>query len=91
MGLLRTILSLVMLLILVHVVLVYLGVEQTTNTVTNAIYSLGALLEAPGALILGFLGDFGPDFLDPNSFYAVALTALAAYFLVYVLLGASRD
>jgi hypothetical protein len=90
MGLLRTILALVILVILVHVGLVYLGIERTTNAITEAIYGLGFLLESPATIILGFLGTSLPDTLDPNSFYVVALTAAAAYFVLYLLLGIGR-
>ena len=50
MGLVRTILVLVILLILTHVALMYAGVGPGTNVLTNAVYSLGALLESPAAV-----------------------------------------
>ncbi len=90
MGLLRTILSLVVLLILVHVGLVYFEVERGANVVTEAIYGLGLLVESPATIILGLLGTNRPEFMDPNSFFVVALTAAAAYFVLYLLLGIGR-
>lgn len=90
MGLLRTILSLVILVILVHVGLVYVGVERGANAITEAIFGLGVLLESPATILLGLLGANRPDFMDPNSFFVVALTAAAAYFALYLLLGIGR-
>ncbi|MBA2692009.1 MAG: hypothetical protein H0U65_05875 [Rubrobacter sp.] len=90
MGLLRTILALVILVILVHVGLVYLNIERTTNAVTEAIYGLGFLVESPATIILEFLGTNLPSSLDPNGFFVVALTAAAAYFVLYLLLGIGR-
>ena len=52
MGLIRTILALIILLILVHVGLYYMDVRPGANQVVAAIYSLGALLESPATLLL---------------------------------------
>lgn len=90
MGLLRTILALVILVILIHVGLVYLGIERTANAITEAIYGLGALVESPATVILGLIGTNLPNALDPNSFFVIALTAAAAYFILYLLLGIGR-
>jgi hypothetical protein len=89
MGLIRTILALVILLILVHVGLVYVGVRQGANNVIDAVYSLGALLESPAALVLDAVPAL-QEYLDPNSFFTVALTAAALYFILYLLLGVGR-
>ncbi len=71
MGLIRTILALVILLILVHVGLVYAGVGQGANSVTDAVYGLGALLESPAAFLLGAVPAL-QEYLDPNSFFTIA-------------------
>ncbi len=89
MGLIRTILALVILLILVHVGLVYAGVKPGANSVTDAVYSLGALLESPAALLLGAVPAL-QEYLDPGSFFIVALTAAALYLILYLLLGVGR-
>jgi hypothetical protein len=89
MGLIRTILALVVLLILVHVALFYLGVEQGANVLTDAIYSLGRLLESPVAFLLNTV-TFLQRYLNPKNFYVVALTAAALYFIIYLLLGVGR-
>ncbi len=86
MGLIRTILAVVILLILVHVGLVYAEVRQGANSLTEAIYSLGVLLEAPAALLLGAVPAL-QQYLDPSSFFTVALTAAALYLILYLLLG----
>ena len=92
MGLIRTILALVILLILVHVGLVYAGVAQGTNSLTHAIYSLGALLESPASVLLKALPLTAQqrNAVDTGSFYVVALTAAAGYFILYLLLGVGR-
>jgi len=89
MGLIRTILALVILLILVHVALFYLDVAQGANVLTDAIYSLGTLLEAPVAFLLNTVTVL-QRYLNPKSFYVVALTAAALYFIIYLLLGVGR-
>ena len=89
MGLIRTILALVILLILVHVGLMYVNIGQGTNILTNAVYSLGALVESPASLLLNTVTPL-QQYLDPGNFYVVALTAAAIYLILYVLLGVGR-
>jgi hypothetical protein len=89
MGLIRTILALVILLILVHVGLMYFDIGRGTNVLTNAVYSLGVLVESPAQLLLNTVTPL-QQYLNPNSFYVVALTAAAVYFILYVLLGVGR-
>ncbi|HEV3476791.1 MAG TPA: hypothetical protein VG127_04845 [Rubrobacteraceae bacterium] len=91
-GLIRTILALIVLLILVHVGLVYAGVEPGTNNLTAAIYSLGELLESPAVVLLNVLPLTAEqrDVADTSSFYVIAFTAAAGYFILYLLLGVGR-
>jgi hypothetical protein len=89
MGLIRTILALVILLILVHVGLMYFAIGRGTNVLTNAVYSLGVLVESPAELLLNTVTPL-QQYLNPNSFYVVALTAAAVYFILYLLLGVGR-
>ena len=93
MGLIRTILALIIIVILVHVGLSYAGVGENTNNITQVIYGLGALLESPAAAVINALP------LSPgqrsvangsNSFYVTALVAAAGYFVLYLLLGVGR-
>ena len=92
MGLIRTILALVILLILVHVGLVYADVRPHTNGLTAAVYSLGKLLESPAVVLLNALPLSAKqrDLAAPSGFYVVALTAAAGYFILYLLLGIGR-
>ena len=89
MGLIRTILALVILLILIHVGLVYTNIGQGTNVLTSAVYSLGVLVESPARLLLNTVTAL-QRYLNPKSFYVVALTAAAVYFILYLLLGVGR-
>ena len=89
MGLIRTILALVILLILVHVGLTYTNVEQGTNVLTSAVYSLGVLVESPAQVLLNTVAPL-QRYLNPRNFYVVALTAAAVYLILYVLIGVGR-
>ncbi len=90
MGLIRTILALIILLILAHVGMVYAGVEPGTNQLIDAIYSLAALLESPATLLLNAVPSSGQVEVDASNIYVVALTAAAGYFILYLLLGVGR-
>lgn len=92
MALIRTILALVILVILFHIGIVYADIDAGTNGLTQVVYSLGALLESPAQALLNAL-PLSPEqrnVANPNSFYAVALTAAGGYFLLYLLLGVGR-
>jgi hypothetical protein len=89
MSLFRTILALVILLILAHVALFYLDVERGANVLTEAIFSLGTLVESPAAFLLDTIGAL-QRYLNPNNFYVVAISAAALYFVIYLLLGVGR-
>jgi len=89
-GLIRTILALIILLILVHVGLYYMNVKEGGSQIVRAIYSLGTLLESPATLLLNLISSTGQVQVDANSFYVVALTAAAGYFILYLLLGVGR-
>lgn len=90
MGLIRTILALVILLILIHVGLVYVGIDRGVNAVSDAIYSLGELLESPAVLLLNAASTTGQIGQYVENFYVIALTAAAGYFVIYLLLGVGR-
>ncbi|TCJ16937.1 hypothetical protein E0L93_09595 [Rubrobacter taiwanensis] len=76
MGLLRTILTLIALVVLAHVALVFLGFGPENHEVVAAVFGLGELFEAPIQLVL-------PD----RGFYVTALAAAAAYLILAFLLG----
>jgi len=89
MGLIRTVLALVILLILAHVGMVYADIGRGANVLTEAVYSLGTLLESPAQVLLNTVTVL-QRYLDPTNFYVVALTAAAVYFILYLLLGVGR-
>lgn len=78
--------------ILAHIGIVYVGVDANTNGLTQVIYSLGVLLESPAQALLTVLPLSAEqrDIADPNDFYAVAITAVIGYFILYLLLGVGR-
>ncbi|MGF1471119.1 MAG: hypothetical protein ACFB50_05160 [Rubrobacteraceae bacterium] len=92
MGLIRTILAFVILVILSHIGIFYAGLEAGTNSLTEVIYTLGTLLESPAQALLNVLPvPVGQqNILDPNNFYSVAFTAVVGYFILYLLLGVGR-
>lgn len=79
MGLLRTIIALIILVVLAHTGLVYLNYGQETNQITGAVFGLAQLLEIPAQMLLPGRG-----------FYTVTLAAAGGYFLIYLLLGIGR-
>lgn len=79
MGLLRTVIALIVLLILAHAGLAYLGYGAGTNQVTSAVFGLARLLEIPAQMLLPGRG-----------FYTQVLAAAGGYFLIYLLLGIGR-
>lgn len=78
--------------ILAHIGIVYANVDANTNGLTQVIYSLGVLLESPAQALLTVLPLSAEqrDIADPNDFYAVAITAVIGYFILYLLLGVGR-
>ncbi len=92
MALIRTILAFVILVILLHIGVVYADVDPNTNSLTEVIASLGILLESPAQALLNILplSEEQRSVANPNSFYAVAITAVAGYFVLYLLLGIGR-
>lgn len=92
MGLLRTILAFIILIVLAHIAVVYAGVDEFTNGLTEVIYSLGRLLESPAeALLLALpLSEGQRTIVGGNGFYTTALVAAAGYFSLYLLLGVGR-
>jgi hypothetical protein len=91
MRLLRTILGLVILVILAHVALFYLGYGTQSGEVISAIFGLGQLLEAPATALINFLplSDEQRDLVD-GGFYVNAIVALGIYIILYILLGIGR-
>ncbi len=92
MGLIRTVIGFVIVVILFHVGMEYLSVAQDTNGLTTALYSLGRLLESPAAALVNLL-PLSPEqqrSYDTSDFYFTALSAVGVYFLIFLLLGIGR-
>lgn len=79
MGLLRTIIALIILVILAHAGLAYLGYGPGDNQIVELVFQMGGLLEIPAGMLLPGRG-----------FYTIALAAAGGYFLLYLLLGIGR-
>lgn len=92
MALIRTILALIILVIILHIGIVYVGIEQATNGLTEAIYGLGVLLESPAQVLLNALplSEEQRSVADDDNFYVVALTSAGGYLILYLLLGLGR-
>jgi hypothetical protein len=92
MGLIRTVLALIILVILAHVGMVYFGVERATNNLTDAVYGLGELLEAPASIVINAipLPAEQRGWIEEGGFYAYALGAAVVYLILYLLLGIGR-
>ncbi|MDN5698458.1 MAG: hypothetical protein L0G70_10870 [Rubrobacter sp.] len=76
MGLLRTVIALIILVILAHTGLSYLGYGPGDNQIIELIFQMGGLLEIPAEMLL-----------PGREFYTTALSAAGGYFLIYLLLG----
>lgn len=79
MGLLRTVIALIILVILAHAGLTYFNYGPGTNQVTNVVFSMARLLEIPSQMLL-----------PGREFYTQVLAAAGGYFLIYLLLGIGR-
>ncbi len=92
MGLLRTILALIILVVLAHLGLVYAGVDEFTNGLTEVIFNLGRLLETPAEAVLAALPltEEQRTIAGGDGFYTTGLAAAGGYFILYLLLGVGR-
>ena len=92
MGLIRTAVGFVIVVILFHVGMSYLNVKPDTNGLTSALYSLGGLLESPAEALIKAL-PLSPEQrsnYDTSGFYFTAFAAAAGYFVIFLLLGVGR-
>lgn len=92
MALLRTILAFVILVILAHLGLVYLGINANQNGLTSGIVSLGELLETPARAVIDALPTSFEQSrsIQEQGLYFVGFVAAGGYFVLFLLLGVGR-
>lgn len=92
MALLRTIIALVIIVILAHMGLAYVGIDENLNGLTNGIYSLGRLLETPAQVVIDSLPT-SPEqqqSIAERGLYFIGFAAIGGYFVLFLLLGIGR-
>ena len=92
MTLLRTILTLVIFVILVHLGLVYSEIDENLNGLTQGIYGLARLLEVPAQAVIDALPTSPEqrETIEERGLYFVGFVAVAGYFVLFLLLGVGR-
>ena len=92
MVLLRTILILVIFVILAHLGLVYSGIQENLNGLTQGLYNLGKLLEIPAQVVIDALPTTSEQrqSIQSGGLYFVGFTAVVGYFILFLLLGVGR-
>ncbi len=92
MGLLRTILVFVILVILAHLLIVFIGVDPDQNGLTSGIVGLAELLETPARAIIDRL-PLSPEqqqSVNTSGPYFMGFAAAGGYFVLFLLLGIGR-
>ncbi len=92
MALLRTILVLVIFVILIHMGLVYSGIEENLNGLTRSIYGLAELLEIPARVVIDALPT-SPEQrqdIEAGGLYLIGFAAVVGYSILFLLLGVGR-
>ena len=89
---LRTILVFVILVILGHLLIVFMGVDPNQNGLTAGVVSLAQLLETPARAIIDRL-PLSPEqqqSVDTSGPYFIGFAAAGGYFVLFLLLGIGR-
>ena len=92
MGLLRTILVFVILVILGHMLILFIGVDPNQNGLTSGVVSLAELLETPARALLERL-PLSPEQqqrVEDGGAYFTGFAAAGGYFVLFLLLGIGR-
>ena len=92
MALLRTVLILVIVVILMHLGISYLGIDPNQNGLTSGVMGLAQLLEIPARALLQAL-PLSPEqrqSVDTGGLYFVGFAAIGFYFILFLLLGVGR-
>lgn len=92
MALLRTVLILVMIVILLHLGISYLGMDPNQNGLTSGVVSLAQLLETPASALLEAL-PLSPEqqqSVSSGGLYFIGFAAIGFYAILFLLLGVGR-
>ena len=92
MALLRTVLIFMMIVILLHLGISYLGVDPNQNGLTSGVVSLAQLLETPASALLEAL-PLSPQqqgSVDSGGLYFIGFAAIGFYAILFLLLGVGR-
>jgi hypothetical protein len=90
--LLRTILIFVIVVIMLHLLIVFIGVDPSQNGLTSGVVSLAELLETPARALINYipLSAEQRQSVDSNAPYFVGFAAAGGYFVLFLLLGIGR-
>jgi hypothetical protein len=91
-ALLRTILIFIILVIMLHLLIVFLGVDSSQNGLTSGVVSLAELLETPARVLMTYL-PLSPEqqqSVDSSAPFFVGFAAAGGYFVLFLLLGIGR-
>ena len=89
---LRTILIFVIVVILTHLLIVFIGVDPSQNGLTSGVVSLAELLETPARALINYL-PLSPEqqqSVESSDPYFVGFAAAGGYFVLFLLLGIGR-
>jgi hypothetical protein len=91
-ALLRTVLILIIVVILMHLGISYLGINPNQNGLTSGVVGLAQLLEIPARALLQAL-PLSPEqrqSVDTGGLYFIGFAAVGFYFILFLLLGVGR-
>ena len=89
---LRTILIFVIVVIMLHLLIVFIGVDPSQNGLTSGVVSLAELLETPARALINYLplSAEQQQSVDSSAPYFVGFAAAGGYFVLFLLLGIGR-
>ncbi|HKH77841.1 MAG TPA: hypothetical protein VKA51_12855 [Rubrobacteraceae bacterium] len=89
---LRTILILVIVVIMLHLLIVFIGADPSQNGLTSGVVSLAELLETPTRVLINYLplSAEQQQSVDSRAPYFVGFAAIGGYFVLFLLLGIGR-